>query len=142
MRYGEISRDWADGFYTFLLDAGGVRELQIKCGNVGPMVILQRLAASTFFLDDICEIVRIALIGGGTKPVEALRLVRRYVEQRPLLENVQLCIDILSPVLVAPEGDEPKKADAEAATMTPQSDFPKSMERERFSDTPQPKSMN
>ncbi|MNW19659.1 hypothetical protein D3C71_2197490 [compost metagenome] len=39
--------------------------------------------------------VRLGLIGGGTAPKEALRLVRTYVEERPAEENFELVVRIV-----------------------------------------------
>ena len=41
------------------------------------------------------EVIRIALVGGGKAPVEALKLIDRYVDKRPLVETIPLSFDIL-----------------------------------------------
>lgn len=50
-------------------------------------------------LDDAREIIRIGLIGGGMTPVNALVLVKRYVEQRPIEENVELALSVMEAAL-------------------------------------------
>ena len=45
------------------------------------------------------EVIRLALIGGGTEPRKALALVKAYVEARPLLETFDLVAEILEAAL-------------------------------------------
>lgn len=85
-RDASVSFAWADGEYTFRLRIGELRELQEKC-DAGPGTIARRLFDRSFFVDDILQAIRLGLIGGGMAPTEALKLVRRYVEERPLEEN-------------------------------------------------------
>ena len=117
-RDASITLDWADGTYTFRLAIGQLRELQEKC-NAGPAHILSRLSTGTWMVDDITETIRLGLIGGGANPVEALRLVRSYVEERPLAESILPAISILGAAVVgAPDEDEAQKKSGEAETMT------------------------
>lgn len=102
-RDASIELAFADGDYTFRLPWGKLAELQEKC-NAGPYVVLRRLYDNTWRIEDISQVIRLGLIGGGTKPADALALVRRYVEERPPLENVMLAQAILSAGLMgAPE---------------------------------------
>ena len=66
------------------------------------------------------EVIRIGLEGGGMKPMDALRLVRTYVEQRPPDEYVGIAFHVLTAALSgAPDDDEPKKkADVTASPST------------------------
>jgi hypothetical protein len=102
---------WADGDYTFRLAWGQIAELQDKC-DAGPYVILQRLTNGQWRIQDISETIRLGLIGGGQKPVDAVKLVRTYVEARPPLENVLVAQAILGTALIgSPEEDRTKKKD-------------------------------
>ena len=83
--------------------------MQTKTG-FGPQKLLRRAAAGDWFVDEPREIIRLGLIGGGTTPADALRLIRIYYDERPFLENLALAVEIVSAALVVPEGDEPKKA--------------------------------
>lgn len=130
-RDASITLDFADGTYKFRLAWGQLAELQENC-DAGPYVILERLQNRSWRLNDIRENIRLGLIGGGMDPVSALKLVKRYVEDRPLLENVKLAQAILTVALIgAPEEEvgEPKAAGRKKKSMnsrTGKSDLPPS----------------
>ena len=111
---GLISLDWADGHHAFRLAIAQLRELQDKTG-VGPAALFDRLASRQWRVDDLRETIRLGLIGGGMDPLDALALVRRYVDDRPLMENVLIAWRILSAALIGPEDDQPGKEDAPTA---------------------------
>ncbi len=103
MRDARLEQPFADGEYTFRLSWGGLIELQEKTGT-GPYVILNRLQSMNFMVQDISEIIRIGLIGGGMVPIEALKMVKRYVLERPPMESYQLAFAVLAAGLMgAPE---------------------------------------
>jgi hypothetical protein len=114
-RDGHIDLDWGDGTYRFRLAWGQLAELQEKC-NAGPYVILSRLHSGEWRIEDLANVIRLGLIGGETSPTEALQLVRRYVEQRPLLENLPFAIAILNVALIG--APEEKVGEPEAANQT------------------------
>lgn len=119
-RDGKIELAWADGDYAFRLGWGELEQLQEKC-DAGPYVILQRLVTNTWNVGDISHTIRLGLIGGGLKPVEALTLVRDYVEKRPPLESLIFAKTILVVALMgAPEESvgEPDAASPEGETLT------------------------
>lgn len=102
-----IDAEFGDGTYRFGLRWQDVIELQQACGNVGPLVILQRLTGP-WQMEDIREVIRLALIGGGMEPVKALRLTKTYVENRPALENLSLAYRVLATFIngpLPPEGE-------------------------------------
>ena len=102
-RDAQITFPWADGDFTFRLGWGELELLQESC-NAGPYVILNRLYDESWRLGDISHTLRIGLIGGGMKPVDALNKVRAYVEKRPPMENLVFAQAVLSAGLVgAPE---------------------------------------
>ncbi|WP_309582982.1 gene transfer agent family protein [Rhizobium rhizogenes] len=103
MRDARVSFDWADGTYSFRLAWGQLEELQEKC-DAGPYVVLQRLHSGAWRIEDITNIIRLGLIGGGMEPAPSLKLARRYVEERPPMENLIPAQVILSAGLTgAPE---------------------------------------
>ncbi len=114
-RSADVTLDWGDGTYTFRLGLGQWRELQEKLG-VGPPVLLRRLLEGAWLVDDAPQILRLGLIGGGLAPVEALRLVRTYAEERPPAENTQPALAVLIAALHGapdePVGKEPPPAPA------------------------------
>lgn len=107
-----ITLAWADGDYRFRLPIGQLRELQEKC-DAGPMVILDRLRVGKWLVDDIRESIRLGLIGGGMKPLDALVLVKRYVDERPLAENVVHATAVLLAAVMGVPGDPVGKLQAE-----------------------------
>lgn len=118
-RLGLVTINWADGEYSFALTIKQLIELQEKC-DAGPPHILARLEGRAWRVNDVRETVRLALIGGGLTPSEALKLTMNYVDERPLGENVLIAQIILSAAIVgAPEGVEdapPGKPEADQAT--------------------------
>ncbi|MEZ2132466.1 MULTISPECIES: gene transfer agent family protein [unclassified Sinorhizobium] len=102
-RSAAIDLTWADGDYRFALRWGELAELQEKC-DAGPYVVLHRLHSHQWRIEDISNVIRLGLIGGGMSPADALKKVRTYVEARPPLENHTFALAILSAGLLgAPE---------------------------------------
>ena len=85
---------FGDATYTFALTDSMIEELQHKTG-VGIGALYQRVIASQFRVADINEVIRLGLIGGGTAPVEAQRLVDTYAKDRPFAESFPLALDVL-----------------------------------------------
>lgn len=94
-RDASIDITWADGDFRFRLAWGQLVELQERC-NSGPYVVLNRLYDGQWRMEDITNVIRLGLIGGGMSPTEALGKVRTYVEDRPPLENVLVAQAILA----------------------------------------------
>lgn len=113
---------WADGKYTFRLGWGELALLQEKT-DCGPLVLLDRLGSKSWRVEDISHSIRLGLIGGGTEPAAALKLVEAYVEKRPPMENAMLAYAVVAAgVQGAP--DEPLKkprgrARAKSSTVSP-----------------------
>lgn len=120
MTHGLITKDFADGAYSFRLAYGQWLELQ-EAVNCGPLELYVRLLQRGWRIQNIREIVRIGLIGGGQTPADALRLVKRYVEDRPLMENVQLAIEIVAASLELPKGVDAPAGEASGAMKSPDS---------------------
>lgn len=116
-RHGEITFDWADGSYTFRLAWGGIEELETVC-NMGARAILRAFLDGSEKAKWVREVYRIGLIGGGTSPNDALRLVRTYIEERAYMESIEGAYRILAAALIGPEDDMPKVPKADAAETT------------------------
>jgi len=118
-RDARIELDWADGTYAFRLAWGQLVELQEKC-DAGPYVVLNRLYGGQWKVEDIANVIRLGLIGGGSKPADALRLTRAYVEAYPPLDNVLIAQAVLAAGLQgAPEekvGEGEGEAENESTT--------------------------
>ncbi|TCK31236.1 tail tube GTA-gp10-like protein [Ancylobacter aquaticus] len=117
-----IELDWADGTHVFRLAIGQLAELQDKT-NAGPLVLFERLRTGSWRIEDITNTIRLGLMGGGMPPVDALKKVRTYVEDRPWTENVPTAMMVLMAALYgAPEDDSGNVAAAEpeiASTISP-----------------------
>lgn len=107
----KIIAPFGDGDYVFDVGPLGIRlELEEKCSNTGLLGIHRRLQNDCRIMD-YRETIRLGLIGGGMKPLDALRMVKRYVELRPSQESVPLAMMILMAGLVGVEEAEEKKDD-------------------------------
>ena len=102
-----IHRDTLGGRpYRFRLGLAQLEELQERTGT-GPLATLTRLMNGTWFVADRREPILLGLIGGGdVSPQEALRLVERYVDARPLAESAPLAMDILRAACFGDPDDE------------------------------------
>ena len=85
---------FGDGVKTFTLTDSVIKELQHKT-DLGIGALFLRMTASQFRVADIVEIIRLGLIGGGTSPADAQRLVDTYAVDRPFDETFPLALDIL-----------------------------------------------
>lgn len=136
-RSGKITLNWGDGEHIFRLRIGELIELQEKC-DAGPAFILERLATSRWKVQDIRETIRLGLVGGGLEPIKALTLVKRYVDERPLQENVNHAYVIVAAAIVGAEeeplgkleGKPEEEAQSSLTSQEEKSDLPKSMELE------------
>ena len=121
---------FGDDDYSFRLGYGEFVELQEKTG-CGPFFLLNRMQQGGWMVEDVSNTIRLGLIGAGMEPVKAKKLVKRYVEDRPPLENVELAVIILTAGLLgAPEEPlgEPVAASQPTNFQTEGSGLPQSME--------------
>ena len=91
---GSVTRAWGDGDHRFRLRIGELRELEAK-REAGAFEIYSRLANGSWRVDDIIEVLRLGLIGGGTAPVLALGLTSKYVTPTAFLANVVTAREVL-----------------------------------------------
>lgn len=131
-RHASVTLSWADGDYTFRLAIGQLRELQesvnrprVKLGAplIGPATLFEALRSNDAWLHDVREVIRLGLIGGGTKPADALDLVRRYVDERPMAESSVHATLVLGAALFGSE-EEPNEGKNQPAEMTGESTSP------------------
>jgi len=94
-RDARIELDWADGTYSFRLGWGDLAKLQEAC-DAGPLMVLDRLDSVAWRVEDISNVIRLGLIGGGMEPASALKKVRAYVEDRPPAESLLIARAVLS----------------------------------------------
>ncbi len=103
---GEVELTWGDGEHKFnIAKIGQVLELEDKC-NCGVSEVYNRIREGRWRFNDLHETIRLGLIGAGMEPPKAMVLVRRYVDDRPWVESVQVALLILMSALVGVSGDE------------------------------------
>lgn len=102
---------FGDSVRAFTLTDTIIEELQHKTG-LGIGALFLRMSSSQFRVADIIEVIRLGLIGAGTNPQDAQRLVDAYANDRPFDETFPLALDILDarwngkPEPVAPGDDD------------------------------------
>lgn len=74
---------------------------------------LARTIGGDWRVDDVRETIRLGLIGAGATPTEASIVVGRYVDERPLVENVGIAGAVLMHALVGEPDDKVGKPKAE-----------------------------
>lgn len=105
-RHAQVTLGWADGEYTFRLGLGELMTLQEAC-DAGPAHILERLQTDRWRVQDVEQTLFLGLLGGGMERAPARTLIRAYVHERPLAENVLVAQSIILAALVgAPDDDE------------------------------------
>lgn len=124
-RHAEVTLEFGDGEHAFRLALGQLKELQERVG-CGPPVLFRRLLLSEYNVEDAREIIRLGMIGGGATPTEALTFVKRYVDERPLIESVPVALTILQAALSGPEIAGKKAMAAGTMPETDQSTSPPS----------------
>ena len=110
-RSGEITLEWGDGEHHFRLAWKQLVAIQEEC-DAGPFWVLGRLGDGSWRMSDIEAPIRHGLIGGGLEPPAASRLVRVYVQERPLAENLLTARTILAAAVYGIPDDEPGKSEA------------------------------
>jgi hypothetical protein len=94
-----------------------LRALQDKC-DAGPAWVLGRLSSKQWHVDDVLAPIQYGLEGGGMEKADARKLVKKFVEDRPLTESVLTAMAILTAALYGGEdsgqADEGERQPAEA----------------------------
>lgn len=93
-RDGSITFIWGEDDRTFRLGWGELEKLQEAC-DCGPYVLLNRLHSGSWRIEDIREVIRWGLIGGGMKAEIAAKQIRLYVEGIPPAENLEAAQKIM-----------------------------------------------
>ena len=128
---GSVTLPFADGEYTFRIAIGQWRELQEQINRtrlamgapvIGPSELARLLMSVNAWPDDVREVIRLGLIGGGLKSDRALVLIKRHVEGQPFLVNTLLAAKIVHAAIYGPPDDEvgkePPPPQPETATET------------------------
>jgi hypothetical protein len=129
-----LNHFFGDEERSFILTLGGIRALQLKIG-CGFGAIAKRFSAGEWHVDDLREVIRQALIGGGELPAAAEKLLQTWFDCHPLQEMVNLSAAIIYTALIGVDGDPVGKLETEKEA-TPSSS-PTSMAQVQPSDLPQ-----
>jgi hypothetical protein len=138
-RSATLVRQWGSEERTFRLGIGEWRKIQETC-DAGPGEIAQRIAAwaairrampnanfidllaaggaGRWRVDDVREVLFRGLTGGGLDPTSAGRLLRELHDERPLLENLALALEIVLVSLSGPEDEPVGEREGEPQTTT------------------------
>jgi len=93
-------------------------KIQEAC-DAGPYVVLDRLVSGRWKLQDISEVIKWGLIGGGMEQGQALKLVQTEVETRPPLENLVIAQKVLGAGVVGSSEEEVGKKSVGASQGRP-----------------------
>lgn len=114
---------WAGGEHEFCLTIGHLRTLEQRL-NAGTGVILTRLWAGQFYLDDVIEVVRLGLMGGGLSEARANLLLERTYPKANIVQLSVTAARVLALYVSWPTGeeaDDPLQGEASATTTSPNS---------------------
>jgi hypothetical protein len=125
-RQADITIEWGEGETHFRIGIGELEKLQ-EARDTGPFVLLDRLLTGRWLVQDLREVLRWGLIGGGKSPVESARLLKLYFEGFvPGGENLIAAQRVLGAALVGVEEEVGKKS--EAANQPPEGQNPSQTE--------------
>ncbi|MGC0396326.1 MULTISPECIES: gene transfer agent family protein [Bradyrhizobium] len=118
----EIELIWGSGLQAFKFGLGQFRALQenvnrrrlaIGAPLVGPMDLVEQLRAKNVWPDDLRDILRLGLIGGGMAPRDAHLEMAQHFDDKPPLPHMMPALTVLMAGLVGPPeaaaGDDAKK---------------------------------
>lgn len=101
---------WVGGEHDFALRIGELRALQ-DARDAGPEEILNRLRIGTWRVDDVIQVVRWGLVGGGMTAKDAAQLVTPLVDLHPLAHFKIVAQAVLFHAMTGPEDDAPGEAE-------------------------------
>lgn len=80
----EIVLEWGDGEYMFALKAKQIEGLEHDCGEGIGRICMRVFSGTEYSYKHLERTIYWGLVGGGTAPIEAARLVRQFVHDRPI----------------------------------------------------------
>ena len=104
-RSAKITRFVGEDDFDLCLRIGELIDLS-EVRDCGPSLILQRLQTNNWYVQDITETVRLALIGGGMPQYEAKKLVNRSIKEGYLQVYMPVALECLFAALTGIE-DQP-----------------------------------
>jgi hypothetical protein len=120
-RSAKVRLDWAGGNYDFRLAIGELDEYDdlTGCGPGFALGLLQAGVYANWKPKMVREAIRLGLIGGGLDPHQALRLVKRHVDARPISENLLTAQAILLACVVGCEEEPVPEGSGEGSDRSP-----------------------
>lgn len=115
----KVTLTWVGGEHDFALYLGNLRAVQKYC-DAGPEQILKRILHEEWRVDDLFEVIRQGLIGGGMSGKDASSIVTEAFNRHPLLQFKLTAQAILAASLAGFE-DEPVGEDQGVETPAPES---------------------
>lgn len=88
---------WAGGEHAFAFKIEHLRALQDRT-DCGPEWLMRRLLTPEWRVDDVCNVIRLGLEGGGMPADDARKLVRVHLEDKP--ENLKATALVAGMVLM------------------------------------------
>lgn len=132
---GSVTLFFGDEEKPFRIGIGEFRELQEKVNGrrvasglsaVGPTTLANLLRANDAWPDDVRDVLRIGLVGGGMKPVEAQRHLVTYFDGKPPVQFYLIAFTVLMAAFVGVAGDEIESKKKTNPATTDPSSSPKS----------------
>lgn len=153
-RHGDITLEFGGEERVFRLAIGQWRKIQETC-DAGPAELLARLGPAfvatrqglkfdqilalnllgTWRVEDVRQPILQGLLGANMPGPEALKLVREWVDERPLLECVGVAYQIVLAAVIGPE-DEDASGERVAAATTSHRSTAASSDLEMMDSTP------
>lgn len=122
-----VTLTWVGGEHDFALYLGNLRAVQKYC-DAGPEQILKRIMDGQWRVDDLFEVIRQGLIGGGMSAKEASQLVTDTFSRHPILQFKLTAQAVLAASLAGfeddPVGEQEGEATAPENGASPQSTAP------------------
>jgi len=119
--------NWVGGEHEFALKIGQLRALQKAC-DAGPEEVLTRIWSGSWRVDDLLEVIRLGLIGGGEIDAkDAGTMVSALFEKHPVLMFKPVAQAILMDALIG-DTDDPVGEDQGALNPQENGNSAKSME--------------
>ncbi|ATG47595.1 hypothetical protein CEW89_08410 [Celeribacter ethanolicus] len=122
-----ISLVWAGGEHDFALRIGELRGVQ-EATDRGPEEIYNRLRFGTWKIDEIVQVLRWGLVGGGMKIDDATTVVMRIVDLHPISEFKLTAMSVLAYALLGPMDDAVGEGEGETENLPENGSSPGSTE--------------
>jgi hypothetical protein len=105
------------GEYRGLQESINARRVLINAEPIGPSALLHLLRTNNAWPDDVRDVLKAGLIGGGLTFQEANKLLVRHFDGKPLIEHVKTAFPVLLASLVGVPDDEPSKKKTKTTTV-------------------------